>query len=716
MKKLFFTFLFVLVALNAHAVDYWVNATGGSDSNCTTIQTEGTPALTINFALDCAGNIGSSNQGAGDRVRVKSGTYSEAIDTNTPSGDVGNPFILQCETTGACIINGRVSGSEEVFRINTNNTAFRNIIVDGFVLDGSSATGSDGIWFSTSSPMETVIQNVTFQNMIIRNMGQFGALVGGTNFQLRHSRIHNICVTATNKSECHAIYLGDGADQVIIEHNQIQPGVGGYGVHMYSEIGFPTNNTVRDNYFEISQNSVAILLWGPGHSVYNNIIDGSKQTCLSGFCGGIETGSPASNANIINNTIYKASWHGLNEQTTNNDIVCANNIIVESGSNNINGSCDTETTNRTTGVGTDYMIDPANGNFSLKPSSAAINAGTSIAADGTWPGSSGRFVGASPDQGAIEAPIRLSATADNTNEWQIVFSMPSQSTRSGTGLQGCTVDADNDPFTMREDAGAVTESSCAHVGTNTIKITVGTLTGGTTLDDSYDYTIAASPLTDNLCIGDPNTQCYNATILSWTQQSATNNVSGAPSVTWTSIHFRCLSYYSDTSPAATDWLRAEDASNSTADTRCPIRAGGVAAVAMGVQVTAANPDTTSFDWYANRNGGAYSAMTNTQSATALSFANASPPNMSNAESIASAILTSPTNYVAGSVIAQQSSAPILDLAQNDDFQVILIVSIGSGAAVGDNFCIRGALSGQTETSITATQFPCFEVIQPAAGY
>ena len=708
MKKIIFTVVFCLIALNANAATYWVSKSGSDGNSCFASDTEPTLAtqsrLTIGAGADCLS--------AGDTLKIKVGTYAETLLNQFPSGTSINARTKIEGVTGETITIQSASGNILEFSSARDFLHFNNLILDG------QGTASRGVRIHDTVAMDGML----FEHLEVKDFESTGFDVGDSvaNSTFRYNTCHGIDVNGDSQSSAHCFYMR-GINN-IIEYNYIH-NVAQYGINLNYNGGTASRpNIVRYN--RITNTSfcniapgpcdlnrdAAISINEPDNLVHDNIIYSVTDH-------GILVQSAGHRAKVYHNTIYAAGHDGIHIKSGMQDVELRNNLIISSSDNAIDdlGTGTISTDNLTTGS---PFINAAGNEFNLIEASAAIDYAAAISGftahncidDADEANASGAC-----DAGALEAPVYSSSVVESgdTNTALITWLVASQGLRSGVGLQSC----DFTDFALTDDGAGETETACTVTGTNRTDVDIsGTFTASVTLTATYTRP-ASGALTDNVGIGCGRNEanCINGTVRSTGPKTMTNNVSGSPSVTWTSIHFRCLSYYSDTSPVATDWLRAEDASNSSADLRCPIRAGGVGAVAMGVQVTGANPDNTTFAWYANRNGGAYAAMTDAPSATALSFADALPITMTDSE-ISSAILTSPTNYFGGTVVWQQASSPTYDLAQNDDFQVILVVSIGSGAAVGDNFCIRGALSGQTETSITATQFPCFQVVQPAAGY
>jgi len=133
-------------------------------------------------------------------------------------------------------------------------------------------------------------------------------------------------------------------------------------------------------------------------------------------------------------------------------------------------------------------------------------------------------------------------------------------------------------------------------------------------------------------------------------------------------------------------------------------------------MTGERPGVAGLDWHANQNGGAYSAMTNTASATAIAFAGVNPPSMSDTEAISAAILTMPDSYIAGKVLTQAASQPVVAFTAGSTTNVIIAGKTDAATAVGDTFCIQAAKSGGAVSSITQSAYPCLLIVSPASGF
>lgn len=696
LKRLLLTIFLTLFAQGLHAATVYVDNTTTScstpsdtDYDPTTDTCGGGGTYTVYSTIDAAVQSRSS----GDTVLIAAGTYSE--------GDIDNPPD-----------NITVRGEDST---RANWPVFTPTDQDAFIWNGVDrplgstfqyikisfvTRGSGYACFRNSGG--TTVKWTVLDFECIGSGGNDGSTAAGFHFGLAGNGIRvargyiaewsAATSDPDNNPGVHCFYV-KGFNNTV-ENNYCE-NTNGLGLQIYDTTGGTGNNIVRYNTFKNTGKTGIFCGSGTGNQCYNNIlIDNSNGISAQG-------NSPK----IYHNTIYSPSANGINVSTSTASV--RNNLIDSEGGTAVNNS------SGASDVGDNYVaapgfVDAASGNFNLATGSGAIDGCVAITNF-----SSGRYVGAAPDCGALESPIRSAAVADNTNEWVVTFSMPSQSTPppAAVGLQSC----DQTDFAMRENTAALAESACTVIATNQVKLTITeALTGGTTLDDSYTQP-ASGALQDSVSIGDPNQSGthLNAWVRSWSQQSATNNVAGAPAVTWTVVGWRCLSYYADSTPASTDWLRAENASPTTAP--CLIKAGGKGLVVLSLRASGANPDATTFEWMANYDGGAYADMTNTSSATTLAFLGANPPAMNDLSTF-TCLLSVSTPCATGVVITQQASQPSVDAAENDEFEVILAVQSNSATTVGKQLCIKAALAGSDETSVTQTTPPCFQIVNAASGF
>src|SRR3990167_2449031 len=432
MKKLFLAILFLLLASEADATRYWV-ATTGSDANaCSAVDGDadpGTYKLTIASGLTCL------TSGAGDTLTVKAGTYTGVITTNpmVSGASANSPTILECEGVRTCTIAPTSGTNVFLFNIARSYLTIRNFIIDVVGL----GTGGEraGIRFSNSYAFPSLI----IEHNEIKNMNGPGLVPadGVTDCIIRYNKIHD-STGGLGQSPTGIYHRGINC---VIEHNDIY-NFAGQAISNYSTSSSASGNVIRYNNLhatgtEPTETDDRVLNLSEANVVvHSNVIYGGTDY-------GIRLTAGATNAQIYNNTVYNNARGGIRIDSTVSGAVLANNLVIGNGSFQIqdNNGTNTLTTNVTTGLATDLMIDPANADFSLKESSAAIDAGTVIAASGNWPGSSGRYVGAGVDQGALESCVRSGTVVENATPTIVSIShdCPSQSTRDGVGLKTPTV-------------------------------------------------------------------------------------------------------------------------------------------------------------------------------------------------------------------------------------------------------------------------------------
>lgn len=144
MKHTIFTLLFLLLAAQANAATYWVNP-ASSGQHCTNSASDpgaGSSSQTIAQGLDCAGAAETDN-GAGDTVIVKNGTYQEELFRLIPNGTNGSVFTLKAENNRGAIIQATSRGNGAI--ISMANTV-HYVTIDGLVLDGNSIGSGGGLW------------------------------------------------------------------------------------------------------------------------------------------------------------------------------------------------------------------------------------------------------------------------------------------------------------------------------------------------------------------------------------------------------------------------------------------------------------------------------------------------------------------------------------------------------------------------------------------
>jgi hypothetical protein len=562
-----------------------------------------------------------------------------------------------------------------------STTAKTNITIKYMKWDYSNVTTAMGC---VSAGSAAPVTNLTVEDFECKgppvgqahdNAAGFGPGQLASGWTVRRGKVHR-WHSADGNPGAHGFYWA--ADNGTIEHVEITD-LNGYFIQYYRGGADVNGNVFRYNWGHdrnyAGQGGISTgngTSSATGTKIYSNIFSN---------VGGTRVISGGRHMKLWNNTIYATSGGvGVTDGYTTCEII--NNIILVATPNS--SSCTTVTTNRTTGTPTDIMIAPASNNFSLKESSAAIDAGTVISGF-----SAGLYVGSAPDQGALEAPIR-SATASvedgDASTYRVTFSLPTQSTggngSSGVGLQTCTVGN----FAMVVAGGGATESSCAITGTNRVDVTLGSaVTNGQSLTDAMTRTTAPT-LMDNVAIGYPHgtlgTNYHNAYVRTYSATSATNNVGAAPSLALTQSHFRFHKLRgTEDAPALICATCTEDVAVSTPPG---------AAFRLRVKFrTNDDPPGTTYKLRYSKDGGAYTDIPDAFAADGIAWYGATADaDIPAAGTPTTEQLTSDeaSNTVCA-VIRTSSDYPLLDL-NNSETECEYAVKISTSVAATSTFDFR----------------------------
>lgn len=689
MKKLLLIFALLLVATNAHATDRWASPSG-SGSTCS-------------YASPCSVTTAQGQLVSGDSLKLKDGTYTDIALTNPlPSGiSSSQPTCMIGESrSGVQIVpSNAVSGTTILLSSSRSNICFKDFTMDGV---NQSSTGSktaiqignnaaitglvlDNLHIRRYGYNRTACDSSSAGNGVIINNESDGAILRNSTFD------ENGCVNESDGDPSgHGIYWR--ASNGVVEHNSFTNNRN-YGIQFYSSLNDVQNNVFRYNYVVGNWSGIYFASSGGGNGTnyaYNNIIANNDNIGINIAWGNY----------FYNNTVY-GNATGIN---TSGSCTLINNLVV-GNSTNKSGTCGTaETTNRTSGTATDYMIDPANGNFSLKESSAAIDAGTVITGF-----SEGRYVGAGVDQGALEAPTRNKAVVEDAADttYAILFNLPTQSTRDGTGLQTCTVAN----FAVVVDGGGATESSCAINGSSIVEITLGAaVTVGQTLTDAMTRSAAPS-LMDNVAIGDPNgtlgTNYHNAYVLTYSAAAGVNNVDaggGLPALTQSRFRFHYL-----------NGTEASPTGHAAENTSVTLPRG--AAFRLRVKFkTDDDPASTTFTLRYSKDAGAYTAIPDTVGADLISwYGTIGASDIPTAGTATTELLTSDeATNVACAVIRTSADYPTLDF-NNGETECEYVIQISNSVSIGTTYDFRVYKSDGTALD-TYTLTPRLTIGSYVAGF
>jgi len=670
MSKLILSLLFCLIASSAEATTYWYSTSGGA-ATCADADGDADPGQyrTLAQVVSCLS--------AGDVAMGKAGTYTSVAMTLTiPSGTVANPTTITCETIRACVFEGVSGSSSAILQI---SSARSHITISKLKLDSSlRATGTG----TAALNINGTIDNIIFEDneMIAttspsRRVGVY--LSGGvTNSTMRRNKIHT--------GGSHGFYIQ--GDSNIVEHNYIGNLVSLTGnnalcTQFYSEnVDKPNNNIFRYNVCNTGNGSIPTdsdglyLASSSGNIAHNNIImyaaigltmRGSSNKFYNNNIYSVTTGmnvSAGTGCEIKNNALP-----GESMGTADADCTYSKNIAT-------NGDISTSVTPA------QLWVDPANLLFSLIESSAGIDTGTAV--------SEVNYVGAGPDVGAFEAPIRSSAVVEDTdkNTYLITFSLATQSTRNGTGLQGCTTAN----WTLRDDGAGKTESACNVVTSSKIGVDVsdGDFTAGV-IDDAY----ARGTLTDNICIGDcngtVNVNFFNAYVRTYSATAGTNNVGAPVSTALTQSRFRFHK------------LRGTEASPSLICTACSenVSTSTPPGAAFRLRVkfrTDDDPAGTTYKLRYSKDAGAYTDIPDTMGADYISwYGVTADSDIPAAGAATTELLTSDeAANVACAVVRSSSDYPVLDLG-NSETECEYVIKISTSAAASTTYDFRVYKSDNT---------------------
>jgi len=524
MKRLFLVLALLLFSTQAHATRYWVAKTGSDSNACAAIDGAADPGvykLTIASGLTCLA--------ASDTLTVKSGTYVESFTNPLPSGTSSSTPTTLEGLSGDTVTLRPTTGSN-IILLNSarTNLTFRNLKIDAQAL--GLAGEKTGFRISETG----TYSNLILEDLEVKNMHGPGIVLSTTTTACTLRRIHIHDSTGDDTTSGTGIYWRGTfctGEDLLIHDIPIN------GISIYSSTTGATDNVIRNSRIYNTgtgasppqETAGGINIYRSRNTVYNNIIGPNTDK-------GIRVEGTANTSKVYNNTIYGSGLQGINCASGLTGLAIVNNISLGNTGSNISALCTGTTTNLTTGTVADVFIDAAGGNFSLKESSAAIDTGTVISGF-----SAGRYVGSLPDIGALESCIRNKAAVENDEptHYHIAYDCPIQSSRNNLTLQ--TPTAGNWVIAVagvNKTLGNGGIVSATINGQSAVEVVLATaVTNGQSLTDAMTRS-AAPTLTDSVCIGDPNTTCYNAVVRTHAASSGTNNVGAAPSHVVVQSRFR----------------------------------------------------------------------------------------------------------------------------------------------------------------------------------
>jgi len=366
-----YTSFLLMGAVTVQAATYYVALSGNDAHSCTTAQTIATPKKTIAAGVACLN--------PGDTLFIRSGTWTESIDTGTKEGTTGN-YITIAAYPGEVVTLQPISTPSCKYAIVPRRMNY--MVLKGLIWDGINGCPEPYGMRIVDGTHHLIVESMEFKN------GQYNGIYVGDadNITIRHNRIHDqISTTGLPGTRYYGIYFHHGTNSVI-EGNEIYSNPGG-GIHAYP--GPITNLVIRNNRLHhnnnlASSNVEGILIFEGGGTpingvqIYNNLVymNGVNQPD-GGTSGGIRVSNGPDGTKIWNNTIYGNKNWGINVQAGTNpptNTVIQNNIVHANTSGQI--------TNAGIGSIIDHnvttnpnVVNAAAFNFTLQTSSPAIDAG-----------------------------------------------------------------------------------------------------------------------------------------------------------------------------------------------------------------------------------------------------------------------------------------------------------------------------------------------------
>jgi hypothetical protein len=327
----------------------------GSDTNS---GSSSAPWRTINKAASVAS--------AGTTVHVAPGVYKEKI-AMSRSGTASNRIRFVSDVRWGAKIWPTQNLNSHIFRITGSY-----VDVEGFDMGPAGS------------------------NVIV-----FGVDTTGTNNKFAHNKIHDINTSGSNTGSAVGV---SGTGSVIdgnliyhVGHSQLD-----HGIYAYAGSSRLINNVIGN------VSGYGVSLWHTPHDVliYNNTIinTGTRGQYSSGGIlvgAGEDPNSDARNCIVANNIVYGSPSFGIMEGGTTHNNLYINNLTYN---NNRDWGLQNGTQLRNISADPKFVSYKAygTGNYSLRPSSPAINRASPKYAPATDFDGNNRPVGGAPDIGAYE--------------------------------------------------------------------------------------------------------------------------------------------------------------------------------------------------------------------------------------------------------------------------------------------------------------------------
>jgi parallel beta-helix repeat protein len=325
----------------------------------------------------------------GDTLAIRGGIYPEALRNAIPSGTSWSAPVSVVAYRGEAVTLRPPPSAARVIDLSGR---FAYIAIEGITCDAGRITSKwgDGIKISYEDRAGHYAHHIRLRGVEVKNASQNGILITeepSLGNLTRHNEILGCKVhhNGVNSSLRHGIYIESShntVDRCEIHDN------GGYGIHVYRSSGVNgtdagsntiSNNRVYDNGFSKGSVRKAADGWGIGLSVgdgnlaYNNLVYGNKG-------GGIQVDLGATRTRVYHNSVYDNRLnHGIEFGRGSRDGVCRNNISHGNKGGNYFSSAGSRTTADHNLFAADpQWVNPAGGDFRLRKTSPAIDAGAPL--------------------------------------------------------------------------------------------------------------------------------------------------------------------------------------------------------------------------------------------------------------------------------------------------------------------------------------------------
>lgn len=516
--------------VDADAARYWVKS--GGTGNCGTAVGDTDPGV---YLADPTAGVACMS--GSDRLTILSGAYTGTNGRirNVPSGTASNPTIIEgdpsdghlCALQHTCKAIIRTSSSS-IIRAN-------HVIIDRIEFDGVNNAGNPlligGVGGSSGTCTNVLVQSVeTWNTLVPTGPAESGIYTDAGCSFITFRYVHSHHNGTTDTLFDHGIYLQ--AKDAIVEyswfhHNQ------NIGVQCFSSQPSPNSRadrcTIRHSVFN-DNGKLGIAFEGHDGAVYGNLIYNNGDGCIHVGYSGAQRAKIHNNTCIDNNQrvagpgIYMGASGGTNDASNGevyNNIVIGHSteVLLGSGATGTtvsHNACTSSDSCGTTGKVTitsagQWLVDPSNGDFTLKPgTNDLVNAGTTVS---TRPSPVG-----APDIGAYERGL-LSSAAVATGHIEVTTSTVASGLNPASGITGVTIACVGCTGTPVADSVAIKPGT-----TTVLQIAVS----GISSPGTCTISLGSSNLTDSLFIAGLSTNAQKLNTVSGLAVSGTcDNTSGS---------------------------------------------------------------------------------------------------------------------------------------------------------------------------------------------